>query len=202
MLLQDSVEGIEEGRKHASPPDLCTPSALLWKQQALYLLLVREGPGPRGIFDLPIALFSTRILPSQCMTLDQGLGLVQGKAVTLSGSWSSPSPSGYFWVTWRVAGLEQEGPGPRAAGSVPGCIRAAQQAASPITLSYAQRELDSASHLWIPKASGSGRWRSVSGQMRHLRIRARPYMHLKQEEAEAFTEEMDGAAPQRRWASN
>ena len=79
MLFQDSVEGIEEGRKHASPPDLCTPSALLWQQQALHLLLGREEPGPRGIFDLPIALFSTRILPSQCMTLDQGLGLVREK---------------------------------------------------------------------------------------------------------------------------
>ena len=132
-----------------------------------------------------------------------GFGIGQGKAVTLSGSRSSPSPSGYFWVIWGAAGLEQEGPGPCAAGSVLGCIRAAQQAASPITLSYAQRDLDSASHLWIPKASGSGRWRSVSGQMRHLQmIRARPYMHLKQEEAKAFTEEMDGAASQRWWASN
>lgn len=32
MLLQDSVEGIEEGQKHAIPPDLCTPSALLWEE--------------------------------------------------------------------------------------------------------------------------------------------------------------------------
>ena len=39
---------------------------------------------------------------------------------------ASPSPSGYFWVIWGVAGVEKEGPGPCAAESVPGYIRAAQ----------------------------------------------------------------------------
>lgn len=39
--------------------------------------------------------------------------------------------------------------------------------------------------------------------MRHLKkIRDRPCMYLKQEEAKVFTEVMDGAASQRWWASN
>jgi hypothetical protein len=43
---------------------------------------------------------------------------------------SSPSPSGYFWVTWRVAAVAQEGPGPCTADFLPDCKEALQQAAS------------------------------------------------------------------------
>lgn len=158
MPFQDSVEGILRrtgAHQPTSPPPTLLP---WWQQQAFYLLLGTEEPDLRGVVDLPIAcygaVYSTGILPSQCVTLDQDLGLVQGKAVTWRGSWPSPSPSGYLWVIWGVAEVEKEGPGPCAAELVPGCIRAAQQAVSSI-IPCAQRDLDSASHLWIPKASGS-----------------------------------------------
>lgn len=64
-------------------------------------------------------------------------------------------------------------------------------------------DLQSASHLWKPTAPGSRAWRGVSGQTRHLKkMRASPCMHPMQEEAEAFTEEMDRAASRRQWATN
>lgn len=114
---------------HTSCPDLCPcfalppivagPSPAPWKG------------GPRHAFNLPVVLFSTLTLPSQCMTTEQDLGLVQGKAVTWRGSYILSLPFRLF--LGHLGSADQERPGPRVADSAPSCIRAAQQAASPIT---------------------------------------------------------------------
>lgn len=144
-----------------------------------------------------------RDTPSHCAAVHQGLGLVQEKAITWKGSWPSPSPSGYFWVIWGVAGVVRREQAHVQRTLSPATTEKLRKQPCQLPCLVHKRDLDSASHHWRPEAPGSGRCRGVSGKMRHLEMRkARLCMRVKQKEAEAFTGEMDGAASPKMWASN
>lgn len=116
-----------------------------------------------------------------------GLGLFQGKARTWRGSCVLSLPFRLAVGPLGVAGVDQEGLCPR-------LHQAAPQAAWPTTLPWCFSPLGT-------KGTRQQGWKGVPGQARHLRkIRASPCMRPMQEEAEAFTEEMDGATSPR--ASN
>lgn len=100
------------------------------------LLLSKEEPGPRGVFDPPAVLVALLALLSQHMTANRDLGLVHGKAGTWRGSYILSPPFRLFVGRLGVAGMDQEGQDPCAADSIPA---APEHVASPMILPLCQK---------------------------------------------------------------
>lgn len=96
------------------------------------LLLRREEPGPWGIFDSPVVSLHSLLLPSHCMTGDQDLESIQGKAGTWRGSCILSLLFRLLWVIWEWQEWIRRDQ-IHVLQTLPGYIRAAQQVAVPMT---------------------------------------------------------------------